>query len=38
MLNATASRNAQECDKIMSLLLSSLFMDFIFYIMIIIFK
>lgn len=33
MLNATASRNAEECDKIMSLLLSSLFMDlfFIYY-------
>ena len=37
-MNATASRNAEECNKIMSLLSSSLFMDFIFYIMIIILK
>ena len=29
-MNATASRNAEECDKIMSLLSSSLFMDLFF--------
>lgn len=37
MLNVIVSRNVEECDKIMLLLLL-LFMDFIFYIMIIIFK